>query len=447
MQFLNPIAFFALAGLLIPVLIHLWRRKNVKTLKVGSLNFLSETVLAQSKSLRLKDLLLLLIRCLILICAVMLLAKPFFDFKLFPSQKGWILVEKGYLKDAYHQNRQYLDSLMKSGYELRAFEKPFPALSLEDTLKTSELENKSLNFFSLFNELNDVLPPNFEAKVFSSKLLKNFHDHVPRIRYSLDWHEISLLDSGSIWYQSSLGRTYKISSGKTQNRAVQVEKANDQQTIDYFLVAEDVNDSKYLLAALKSISNFSAIKFRQTKDASKSKLVFLLTEKQFSRQDFPENSTVLQYRSGRPISVSQRISLGQYSQDEIELRKRIAFDQSDSMPIWLDAFGETLLGFNPTENCYSLYTKLNPQWCDMVWKPVFVEQLYTIIQNAIDTKSRAFEINESDQRRLSLQFKSSIASSNQKSISSSAQLPIWLLLFVLLLLERILSFQKGRVKA
>jgi hypothetical protein len=40
MAFLNPLYLWALLGLAIPVAIHLWSRKEGRTIKVGSIKFL-----------------------------------------------------------------------------------------------------------------------------------------------------------------------------------------------------------------------------------------------------------------------------------------------------------------------------------------------------------------------------------------------------------------------
>ncbi|MEP6750371.1 MAG: BatA domain-containing protein, partial [Bacteroidota bacterium] len=61
-QLLQPIWLFALAGVSIPVIIHLWNRKPGKTLKVGSVALVEENILSYKKTIKLSELLLLLLR-------------------------------------------------------------------------------------------------------------------------------------------------------------------------------------------------------------------------------------------------------------------------------------------------------------------------------------------------------------------------------------------------
>ena len=65
LQLLNPIWLFAIGGIVIPLIIHLWNIKKGKTLKVGSISLLGESSRQSAKSLKLIDLLLLFLRCLL----------------------------------------------------------------------------------------------------------------------------------------------------------------------------------------------------------------------------------------------------------------------------------------------------------------------------------------------------------------------------------------------
>ena len=81
MQLLYPIGLLALAGLIIPVIIHLWSVKTGKTLKIGSINLLGESANATSKSLKITDWLLFVLRCLLLIIIGLMLAQPLWQKK------------------------------------------------------------------------------------------------------------------------------------------------------------------------------------------------------------------------------------------------------------------------------------------------------------------------------------------------------------------------------
>tara|TARA_R110001632_G_scaffold31885_1_gene82902 strand:- start:368 stop:1657 length:1290 start_codon:yes stop_codon:yes gene_type:complete len=76
MTFLQPSYLWGLLALAIPIAIHLWSRKKVRTIKVGSTQYITETKSKQSNSIQLNEWLLLALRCLIISSLVFILAEP-----------------------------------------------------------------------------------------------------------------------------------------------------------------------------------------------------------------------------------------------------------------------------------------------------------------------------------------------------------------------------------
>ncbi len=76
MIFLNPSYLYALFGLLIPIGIHLWSKKEGRTIKVGSIELLKESDSKQSSSIQLNEWWLLLLRMLLISLLVFILAEP-----------------------------------------------------------------------------------------------------------------------------------------------------------------------------------------------------------------------------------------------------------------------------------------------------------------------------------------------------------------------------------
>ena len=76
MVFLNPIFLWTLLGLSIPVAIHFWSKKKVKTIKIGSIQLLKEMNPKQTRSISLNQWFLLLLRILILSLLTLILAGP-----------------------------------------------------------------------------------------------------------------------------------------------------------------------------------------------------------------------------------------------------------------------------------------------------------------------------------------------------------------------------------
>lgn len=77
MQFLYPSYLYALFLIAIPVIIHLFKLRRYRTVYFSSLKFLGEAQTSHKNKARLRDILLLIIRCLLIIVLVLAFAQPF----------------------------------------------------------------------------------------------------------------------------------------------------------------------------------------------------------------------------------------------------------------------------------------------------------------------------------------------------------------------------------
>lgn len=78
MVFINPYFLFALIFASIPLVLHLITKKQIKILKFPSLIFIKESLQKESRKIRIKELLLLIIRTLIIIFIILSISKPVF---------------------------------------------------------------------------------------------------------------------------------------------------------------------------------------------------------------------------------------------------------------------------------------------------------------------------------------------------------------------------------
>lgn len=76
MTFANPSYLWALWGLLVPLVIHLWSKREARTIKVGSVQFLDESHSRQSKRIHINEWVLLALRMAIVALAVLTMAGP-----------------------------------------------------------------------------------------------------------------------------------------------------------------------------------------------------------------------------------------------------------------------------------------------------------------------------------------------------------------------------------
>lgn len=75
MELLNPLMLWGSLGILIPILIHFWHQKKGKVIEWAATQFLIEKTLQQSRGIRLDNILLLIVRCLLLILLSFFLSK------------------------------------------------------------------------------------------------------------------------------------------------------------------------------------------------------------------------------------------------------------------------------------------------------------------------------------------------------------------------------------
>jgi len=76
MTFMNPLLLLAALGIGLPILAHLLNRYKVKQTDWAAMQFLNRSVRVRSRQLRLKDILLLMLRCFAILLLVLAFSKP-----------------------------------------------------------------------------------------------------------------------------------------------------------------------------------------------------------------------------------------------------------------------------------------------------------------------------------------------------------------------------------
>ena len=143
MGLINPIWLWGLSGLLIPIGIHLLSRREGKIIKIGSIRHLEETNSKQFKSIRLNELVLLLLRCLIITILVLFLSG--FHFQALEKSGKWLMVESGLERE--DQVSVLIDSLRRNGFEIKRLTSGFPGIS------DSHYDTTKINYWNLLEKL------------------------------------------------------------------------------------------------------------------------------------------------------------------------------------------------------------------------------------------------------------------------------------------------------
>lgn len=506
LQFVQPIWLWAAAGIIVPVIIHLWNVKQGKTLKVGSIAFLIESAKSHSKSRKLSDLLLLLLRCLLLIVLAMLIAKPAWEKQINTAEKGWILIEKSQVHEAYNKFKPTIDALIKNGYTFHYFNTDFEEAKLENILKMQNDTTKKLNvsYWTLLKELDQKVPAKARVYLFTDNSLRRFTGSRPEVSLHLKWNTYSSPDTISTWIEkayetandsiraivgnSNFSGTYftyqniaphntnngfslKVVDGNTfvtsndtsnavGNKTVQVDSSALIITIFTDKFREDAN---YLKAAINAIKDFTKHKIVVSVVNNIQKIpgnytwLFWLSEEVLPVSKIKNN--VFIYERGKVENINSEI----LTQDETALTATqkvglFKFITPNSISadtiktIWKNGFGEPVLSADKQNALvYHFSSRFNPQWNDLTWSRSFPQIIYNLL---FLQEKNSIEINEADKRILDSSQIQPVIISQENHLAKSNLIDkkdlskvFWIIAFVLFFLERIISFERSKAHA
>ncbi len=489
LQLLNPIWLFGIGGILVPLIIHLWNVKTGKTLKVGSITLMGESSRQNSRSLKLSDLLLLFLRCLMIILLSIMLAEPVWrNLKTAKENKAWVLVEKNAFSETYRHFKKEIDSLNTPGNELHLFEPGFKKADLDDLIKDTTATDTSaiLPYWSLFRLMEQQIPPGSKAFIFTGDRLSRFKGARPTTTTAFTWKTYSPSDSASRWINqayisssgdiraivsesrpkgivrktvdinpggSNTGIQSTINDGKAQLQLNDQKVIADTSTLTIAINAEGFpSDAEYLSAAINAIQKYTGRKIKLVKPSSQQDILFWLSSKALPSGLKP-GSTVFQYGQGKVTSTTTWIAPKGHNPlqtEKISLHKRIGYpERAVASPIWEDGFGKPLLDLTRTNDIsrYTFYSRLNPEWTDLVWSPEFVKLLIPLIL----PQRRSINEGALDKRSFGGQVYHPILGGRAESgklkveASDNLELYIWFLLIAVFLTERYMSFRNATI--
>ena len=178
MVFANPSYLWALLGLLVPLAIHLWSKKEAKTIKIGSIQLLDESNSRQSSSIQLNEWLLLLLRMLIIALIVLLMAGP--QWRTKGNQK-----QITYIVEASIANEASISSVLDSLQEdspVFLLKNGFPEWE-DDADYQSDKEQP--NYWQLAQKMDSLRSDSIV--VFTKALVKGVKSMRPNTQKKIHW--------------------------------------------------------------------------------------------------------------------------------------------------------------------------------------------------------------------------------------------------------------------
>ncbi|TVZ14743.1 BatA domain-containing protein [Maribacter sp. MAR_2009_72] len=178
MSFAHPSYLWALLGLLVPIAIHLWSKKEAKTIKIGSVQWLSESKSKQSSSIQLNEWWLLVLRMGIISLLVLLMAKPQWQSKVSNTSLTYI-IEPELVQYTGFMSRF---NEISDDQEIRLLRKGLPLKEKEQDIIAQHF---LLDYWGLASEM-DALQTD-SIVVFTKGLAKGLKGARPETKHKMHW--------------------------------------------------------------------------------------------------------------------------------------------------------------------------------------------------------------------------------------------------------------------
>lgn len=424
MTFLHPTYLWGLLGLAVPLAIHLWSKKEGKTIKIGSIQLLTEANPKQASSIHLNELFLLLLRLLLLTLLVLILAEPQWN-RQFEKEDIAYLVEPALLKNA--DIIAMLDSLPEGS--IRLLQADFPEWKRDQVVQNVD---KTPNYWQLAQEMKNLNADS--VVVFTRALFQEIYGKRPSINTNINWvilnpetvknnvilaekqgDSIALISVASNSNQLTFN-SEKISENSDkinlkgdsiwliQNEGEKGLALNIQDTLRVQISANDSlsAEKKYIAASFRALSTYISQPLKLTEVGDSVKL----------------NSDILVWLKNEPIP---------------EISGQILTFKSN-------VFAQNLI--DPTENShiYNLTRSLNSE---NVISENLPEQLLTLLNlhPDLDEKIAPYDLRSLSKNELQTR------QSNSKSVQNYAQTVdlspwFWLSFILLFIAERITAFYR-----
>ena len=422
MYFLNPLWFFGLLSLSIPILIHLIHQNQGKVFKVGSIILWDHSPRKSQKALKLKDWILLCLRCLLLTLLMVILAEWMGLHKPIKNPPSWILLPSKNGSGIYKFFKKSLDSLVLNGYEPHLLDSQFTRISsLEgyftafDSLKASSGQDE--NYLESVKKLDKYLPKGGKAYFFTDQLKSHFRGNLGPVSYSLNWR---------FWNERKDSIRSWIKAWRDKNQSLQgmgfysnlegtgfythdlnpeelKKQANllDTSTLSIAILYDKHSpDLSYLESAIRTSLSYLPGKselnlFENPEEIKKNYTWIFWIKNGTLPKTLPAYSeNLFQYAPGREVNlhsymVNGSLNTPSWAIHPISLYKSISSEPAQTQKLrkaseWEDGLGGPILTRDTLsgKTLFTFYSRFNPNWNDLVWSESFPAWIIHLLSKA-----------------------------------------------------------------
>lgn len=225
MVFLNPTYLWALLGLAVPIAIHLWGKKEGRTIKMGSIQFFKESDPKKTSSISINEWWLLVLRMLIIGVLASILAEPALQRNKSENAVAYF-IEPSIALDA--DFKDLVDSL-DLDHDLRLLQKDFPDLEREDLDST---DNITPDYWQLANQMEKL--PADSIVVFTRAMVAGIKGKRPEINKKINWIIVNAENSKSV----------PVEARRKENGIELISMLSDDTRIKFEKEIISINDAK-----------------------------------------------------------------------------------------------------------------------------------------------------------------------------------------------------------
>lgn len=266
MEFLQPIFFWGLLGISIPIGIHLWNGRRGKVLDWAAMNWLSSQESQSSRSFKLEQLLLLVFRILMLTVLALLSVGLWFDF-LEKSDSNPIVHLVQPNSEVESEFRFEIEQALEKGEQIFWLAEGLPEYEIGDVLPAT-LKNTELQ------EALDLLPKSLDSlHLYASGLEREIGSNlffVPKIPIL----KISTLDKRE-FSKEIISLDSALSLSVNENGLLQLDSVNQDSypgfsgSIEFSFSLTDQEKRASILAALEAIEEVYGLSFSEVSENGK----------------------------------------------------------------------------------------------------------------------------------------------------------------------------------
>lgn len=418
MVFVNPTYLWALLGLLVPLAIHLWSKKEANTIKIGSVQLLDESNSRQSSSIQLNEWLLLLLRMLILALIVVLMAGPQWRTKGNQQQVTY-LVEPSLANEPTLAT--ILDSLQEDA-SVRLFTNGFPEWDLDTDYQA---EQETPNYWQLAQRLDSLRSDSLV--VFTKALAKGVKSKRPNTQKKIQW----VVTEGEEILERPL-----IALKNTEAVQLVTVSSNSMRTR---INKEMIKDGYQLTRAGDSLQLGEGATTIVPLHKMDTLLINLQVDEAFKREEkyLEASFRALSAYLGQPIKV-KKDSSSESTDLQVWLSER---PLTPSEGKWLilkpDVMAKQLIEPGPTKNIFHLTSRLNPK---NTVEQRFTEQLLGIlgVNKEVESLAKNMDRRQMDEASLKPNY---VAPKRKRERATLVDISLWVFGLVagLMLAERLIS--------